>query len=124
MRTAEDLPHRIQEAFHVVEQKNGEVDYTRCCQGFNIFSSGTVYLEEKARPSQDLSTLPGVSATAEVKARALLGNRELRPLLPFHHLETSPSNMEADSARSFKKTVDGDENVKFHTCHGSGEASI
>ena len=31
MRTAEDLPRRIQEAFHVVEEKNGEVEYTRCC---------------------------------------------------------------------------------------------
>ena len=88
------------------------------------FLPGTVYLEEKARLCQDLSTSSDVSVIAEVKDRPLLGNRKLRPSQVFDPFETSPSDMEVDSPRSFKKTIDEDEDIKSHTCHGSGEASI
>ena len=111
-------PHRVQEAFHIVEEKNGEVDSRRCCQGFNIFSPGNVYLEEKARPSQDLSTSSDVSVKLEVE------NRNLGPSQNFDPFETSPSDMEAESTQSFKTTVDGDKHIKSNTYHRSDEASI
>ncbi|KIJ99822.1 hypothetical protein K443DRAFT_679654 [Laccaria amethystina LaAM-08-1] len=103
MSTVQDLPHRIQEAFHIVEEKNG-----------------TVYLEEKTRPSQHLSTSSDVSVKVDGKDSPLLGNRKVWPSQLFDSFETSPSDMEVDS-RSFKKTVDGDEDIKSNTCHGSGE---
>ena len=85
----------------------------------------TVYLEEKARPSQHLST-PADSVTIEVEVedRPLAGNRKLWPSQFFDSFETSPSDMDDDSPCSFKKAVDGDEDIKTNTCHGSGEASI
>ena len=88
------------------------------------FPPGTVYLEEKARPSQDPSTSSDVYVGAEVEDLPLLGNRKLLPSQIFHPVETSPSDMEVDSPRSFKKTVDGNEDIQSHTCHGSDEASI
>ena len=89
-----------------------------------FFPLGTVYLEEKARPSQELSTSSNVSVRAEVQDRALLGTRKLWPLQLFDSFETFPSDMAVDAPRSFKKTIDDDEDIKSHTCHGSGEASI
>ncbi|EDR00351.1 uncharacterized protein LACBIDRAFT_334157 [Laccaria bicolor S238N-H82] len=100
--TAQDLPRRIQEAFYDVEKDNG-----------------TVYLEEKARLSQDLITSSGVSVRAEVEDQSLLQRRKSRRSQLIHPFETSPSDVEIDSARSPKKTVNGD--IKSHTCRGSGK---
>ena len=88
------------------------------------FPPGTVYLEEKARPSQDPSTSSDVSVGAEVEDLPLLGNQKFWPSQNFHSIETSPSDMEVDAPRPFKKTVGGNEDIQSHTCHGSGEASI
>ena len=87
------------------------------------FPPGTVYLEEKAIPSQDSST-SDVSVGADVKDLPLLGNRKFWPSLLFHPTETSPSDMGVDAARSFKKTVGWNEVIQSHTCHSSSEASI
>jgi len=86
--------------------------------------SGTVYLEGKARPSQDLSTSSDVSVRAEVEDHPLLGNRKLWPSQLFDPFETSSSDMEVDFPLCFKKTVDGAENIKPNAYHGFGEASI
>ena len=48
-----------------------------------FFSAGTVYLEEKARPSQDLGT-SDISVRAEVEDGPLLRNRNLSPLQLFN----------------------------------------
>jgi len=67
MSIVQELPHRIQEAYHIVEEKNGVVDQPQYCQGFNKFFPGTVYLEGETRPSQPLSTSSEVSVKLEVE---------------------------------------------------------
>ena len=81
------------------------------------FLPGTVYLEEKARPSQGLSTSSDVSVRAEVEDRPLLGKRKLWP--------SQLSNMKDNSPPFFKKSVDdsGDDN-KSSKYHYPSEASI
>jgi len=69
-----------------------------------------------------MSTSSDVSVRAEVED--LLGNRKLWPSQLFDPFETFPSGMEVDSPRSFKKIVDGNENIKSNIYHGFGEASI
>ena len=92
------------------------------CQGFNIFSPGTVYLEEKTRPSQVLSTSSDVSVKVGVEDRPLLGNRQLWPSQLFGPFETSPSDVDDDPTRFFKRIVDGDEDS--NRCDRFGEVSI
>ena len=55
-------------------------------------SPGTVYLEEKERPSQDLSISSDVSVRAEVEDGPLIGNRKLWPSQPFDS-DTSRSTL-------------------------------
>ena len=82
------------------------------------FSPGTVYLEEKTRPCQHLSTSSDVSVKLEVE------DREQGPSQLLNSLKVAPSEMEVDSPGFFKKIVDGNEDIKPNTCNGFGEASI
>ena len=91
---------------------------------FDIFSPGTVYLEEKARPFQHLSTSSDVSVKLEVEDLPLFEDRKPGPSQLFGSFETSPSDMEVDFPQSFKNIVDGDEDIKPNTYHHFGEASI
>ena len=83
------------------------------------FSPGTVYLEEKTRPSQHLSTSSDVSVKVEVEDRLLVGNRKLWTSQIFRSSETFPSDVKVDSPRSLEKTVDGDEDMEPNTYYGS-----
>ena len=89
-----------------------------------FFSPGTVYLEEKARPSQDRRTSSNISVKLEVEDLPLFEDRKPGPSQLFGSFETTPSDMEVDSPRSFKKLVDGDEDIKPNTYHDFAEASI
>ena len=75
-------------------------------------------------PSQHLSTSPDVSVKLEVEDFSPFEDRIPGPLQLFGSFEASPSEMEVDSPRSFKKIVDGDEDIKLNTYHDFSEASI
>ena len=90
----------------------------------STFSPGTVYLEGKARPSQDLSTSSEVSVKLEVEDFPLFEDRKSGPSQLFGSIETSLSDMKVNSPQSFKKIVDGGEDIKPNTYHDFGEASI
>ena len=62
-----------------------------------FFSPGTVYLEEKTKPSQDLSTLSDVSVKSEVE------DKKPESSQLSDSFKTSPSDTQVDSPRS-KKT--------------------
>ena len=88
------------------------------------FFIGTVYLEEKTRPSQDLSTLSDVSVKLEVKDLPLFEDRKPGLSQLFDSFETSPSDMQVDSPRSPKIFDNGDGDIKPHKCHDSDEVGI
>ena len=75
-------------------------------------------------PSQHLSTSSDVTVKLEVEDLPLFEDRKPGPSQLFGSFEASPSEMEVDSPRSFKKMVDGDEDIKLNTYHDFGEASI
>ena len=88
------------------------------------FFIGTVYLEEKTRPSQDLSTLSDVSVKLEVKDLPLFEDRKPGLSQLFDSFEISPSDMQVDSPRSPKILDNGDGDIKPHKCHDSDEVGI
>ena len=70
---------RIEFKRHFISLKRRTVRLTKhgVVEDSTFFSAGTVYLEEKARLSQDLSTSSDVSVRAEVEDGSLLGARKL-----------------------------------------------
>jgi len=83
-----------------------------------FFSPGAVYLEEKTRPSQHLSTSSDVSVKLEVE------DRKPGPSQLFDSFEISPSDMQVDSPRSKKIFDNGDGDIKPNKCHDSDEVGI
>ena len=60
----------------------------------------------------------------EVEDFPLFEDRKSGPSQLFGSIETSLSDMKVNSPQSFKKIVDGDEDIKPNTYHDFGEASI
>ena len=75
-------------------------------------------------PSQHLGISYDLSVELEVEDLPLFEDRKPGPSRLFASFEAPPSEMEVDSPRSFKKIVDGDEDIKLNTYHDFGEASI
>ena len=87
------------------------------------FFPGTVYLEEKTRPSQHISTSSDVPVKLEVEDLPLFEDQKPGFLQLFDTMEISPSEVQVDSIR-FKKIVDnGDGDIKPHKCPDSDEVS-
>ena len=84
------------------------------------FFPGTVYLEEKTRPSQHLSTSSDVSFKSEVEDLRLFEDRKRGPSQLFNSLEISPSGMQADP--QCKKIVDNGDGPNI--CHDSSGVGI
>ena len=73
---------------------------------------GAVYLEEKTRPSQHLSTSSDVSVKLEVEDLPLFEDRKPGPSQLFNSFEISTSDMQVDN---------GDGDIKPKKCHDSDE---
>ena len=80
---------------------------------------GAVYLEEKTRPSQHLSSSSDVSVKLEVEDPPLFEDRKLGPSRLFDPFDISPSDMQVDSPRSKKIVDNGDGDIKPNKCHDS-----
>ena len=95
---------RIEFKRHFISLKRRTVRLTNhgAVKDSTFFLPGAVYLEEKARPSQELSTSPDVSVTAEVEDCPLLGNRELSPSQFFDPLISMALLNESDDHRRFQ----------------------
>ena len=85
------------------------------------FIPGTVYLEEKIKPSQHLSSSSDVSVKSEVEDPPLFEDRKPGPSQLFYPFDLSPSDMQVDSPRSKKIVDNGDGDIKPNKCHDSDE---
>ena len=87
----------------------------------STFFAGTVYLEEKIKPLQHLSSSSDVSVKLEVEDLPLFEDRKPGPSQLFDPFDISPSDMQVDSPRSKKILDDGDGDIKPNNCHDSDE---
>ena len=95
---------RIEFKRHFISLKRRMVRLTNhgAVKDSTFFLPGAVYLEEKARPSQELSTSSDVSVRAEVEDCPLLGNRELSPSQFLDPLISMALLNESDNHRRFQ----------------------
>ena len=84
------------------------------------FFPGTVYLEEKIKPSQHLSSSSDVSVKLEVEDPPLFVDRKPGPSQLFDPFDISPA-MQVDSPWSKKIVDNGDGDIKPKKCHDSDE---
>ena len=95
---------RIEFKRHFISLKRRTVRLTNhgAVKDSTFFLPGAVYLEEKARPSQELSTSSDVSVRAEVEDCPLPGNRKLSPSQFFNPFISMASLNESDNHRRFQ----------------------
>ena len=95
---------RIEFKRHFISLKRRMVSLTNhgAVKDSTFFLPGAVYLEEKARPSQEPSTSSDVSVRAEVEDCPLVGNRELSPSQFLDPLISMALLNESDNHRRFQ----------------------
>ena len=95
-------------------QENGEDASLWCCHSSHNFSLGAVYLQEKLRSSQRLSTSSLVSVKLENEDRVLLEDRNSGP----------PHFRPFDISLLKPKVEDWDDDTKLDEYRDFGKASI
>ncbi|EDR00406.1 uncharacterized protein LACBIDRAFT_295784 [Laccaria bicolor S238N-H82] len=109
-----------------IQPKTFHVGFKRHFMSLNrrmvrLTNHGTVYLEEKTRPSQHPSRLPDVSGKLEVEVFPLFEDRQPGPSQLSDSPEISSLDVQVDSPWSKKVVDNGDGDIKPKKCHDSDE---